>query len=85
MSRVERSPARFYHRTIVYLLFFILLLPLAGTMLYSVATSWSASILPSGLTFKWYIALWSDPRFLAAFGQSLLVCVGALIDRKSVV
>jgi putative spermidine/putrescine transport system permease protein len=35
-------------------------------------------LLPSGLTFKWY-ALWSEPRFLAAFGQSLLVCVGALL------
>ena len=41
--------------------------------------SWSASILPSGLTFKWYVALWSDPRFLAAFAQSLLVCFAALL------
>ncbi len=34
--------------------------------------------MPSGFTFKWYSQLWSDPRFLAAFGQSLLVCVAAL-------
>jgi ABC-type sugar transport system permease subunit len=32
-----------------------------------------------GFTFKWYLQLWSDPRFLHAFGQSLLVCVGALV------
>ncbi|MGH8380556.1 ABC transporter permease [Pseudomonas sp.] len=79
MSRAEPGTTRLYHRLMVYLLFIILLLPLAGTLLYSLATSWSASLLPSGLTFKWYLALWSDPRFLAAFAQSLLVCIGALL------
>ncbi|CAM3827349.1 ABC transporter permease [Pseudomonas reidholzensis] len=77
--RAEPGKGGLYHRLVVYLLFLILLLPLAGTLLYSISTSWSASLLPSGLTLKWYVALWSEPRFLAAFGQSLLVCVGALI------
>jgi len=63
MSPAEkRSPL--FHQLVVYLLFLILLLPLLGTLLYSLSTSWSASILPSGLTFKWYLALWSDARFL---------------------
>ncbi|CAN7165333.1 ABC transporter permease [Pseudomonas sp. LjRoot71] len=79
MSRADAKPAALYHRTVVWLLFLILLLPLAGTLVYSLSTSWSATILPSGLTFKWYVALWSDPRFLAAFGQSLLVCFGSLL------
>jgi len=79
MSRAELDAPGLYHRAVVWLLFLILLLPLAGTLLYSVATSWSASILPSGLTFKWYLQLWGDPRFLQAFGQSLVVCVGALV------
>ena len=77
--RAETKPAALYHRVVVWLLFLILLLPLAGTLLYSLSTSWSATILPDGLTFKWYLALWSDARFLAAFGQSLLVCLGALL------
>ena len=78
MSPAEkRSPL--FHQLVVYLLFLILLLPLLGTLLYSLSTSWSASILPSGLTFKWYLALWSDARFLAAFGRSLLVCFAALV------
>ncbi|WP_295481092.1 ABC transporter permease [uncultured Pseudomonas sp.] len=77
--RVDTPPGGWYHRTVVYLLFLILLLPLAGTLLYSLATSWSATLLPSGLTLKWYVQLWSEPRFLAAFGQSLLVCIGALV------
>ena len=79
MSRAEHNAPGLYHRIVVWLLFLILLLPLAGTLLYSLATSWSASILPSGLTFKWYLQLWGDPRFLQAFGQSLVVCVGALV------
>lgn len=79
MSHADAKPAALYHRVVVWLLFLILLLPLAGTLLYSLSTSWSATILPSGLTFKWYVALWSDPRFLAAFGQSLLVCFGSLL------
>ncbi|MFK3824404.1 ABC transporter permease, partial [Pseudomonas yamanorum] len=79
MSRAEPGSAALYHRVVVYLLFAILVLPLLGTLVYSIASSWSATVLPSGFTFKWYIQLWSDPRFLNAFGQSLLVCVGALI------
>jgi putative spermidine/putrescine transport system permease protein len=79
MSRAEKKASGLYHTTVVWLLLLILLLPLAGTLLYSFATSWSASILPSGLTFKWYLQLWGDPRFLQAFGQSLIVCVGALV------
>lgn len=75
MSRANQL----YHRSVVWLLLLILLLPLLGTLLYSLATSWSATILPSGLTLKWYGALWSDARFLTAFGQSLLVCAGALL------
>ncbi|MBU0901766.1 MAG: ABC transporter permease [Gammaproteobacteria bacterium] len=77
MSHAEkRSPL--FHQLVVYSLLLILLLPLLGTLIYSLSTSWSASVLPSGLTLKWYLALWSDARFLAAFGRSLLVCVAAL-------
>lgn len=72
------KPSPLLHQVVVYSLFAILLLPLLGTLLYSLSTSWSATILPSGLTFKWYVELWSDARFLAAFGRSLLICLGAL-------
>ena len=77
MSHAEnRSPL--FHQLVVYALMLILLMPLLGTLVYSLSTSWSATILPSGLTFKWYLALWSDARFLSAFGRSLLVCFAAL-------
>ena len=74
MSRAERL----YHRLVVWLLFLILFAPLAATLVYSLATQWSATLLPAGFTFKWYLQLWSDPRFLAAFGCSLAICFGAL-------
>lgn len=73
------DPAALYHRIVVWTLFTILLLPLLGTFLYSISTSWSATILPDGLTLKWYIQLWTEQRFLNAFVQSILVCTGALL------
>ena len=79
MSRDDSTSNSLYHRSVVWLLFIILLLPLAGTLIYSISSSWSATVLPSGFTFKWYEQLWGDPRFLTAFGQSLLVCVAALV------
>ena len=79
MRAAEARRGLLYHRVVVWLLFLILLLPLAATFLYSVSSSWSATILPDGLTFDWYLQLWSDERFLRAFGQSLLVCFGALV------
>ena len=53
MSRAESAPASLYHRSVVYVLLLILILPLAGTLIYSIASSWSATVLPSGFTFKW--------------------------------
>ncbi|MCX7133643.1 ABC transporter permease subunit [Aeromonas sp.] len=46
-----------------------LLLPLLATLLYSLSTRWGATLLPDGFTLEWYLQLWGDPRFLAAFGR----------------
>lgn len=67
-----------WHRAVVYGLLGMLVLPPAAALIHSLATGWSAAGLPSGFTLKWYAALWSDPRFLAACGRSLMVCGGAL-------
>jgi hypothetical protein len=75
MSRAERL----YHRTVTGLLLLILLLPLAATLIYALATQWGATILPDGFTLKWLTALWSDPRFLQALWHSLLICFGTLL------
>lgn len=74
MSRAESI----YHRLIVWVLFIVLLLPLAATLIYALVQEWGATILPSGFTLEWLTALWSDPRFLVALGHSLLICLGTL-------
>ncbi len=75
MSSFERR----YHQTVVLLVLLILLLPLLATLGYALATEWGATILPNGVTLKWFIALWGDNRFLVALGHSLLICFGALL------
>ncbi|MGX9417179.1 ABC transporter permease [Vibrio sp. RC27] len=67
-----------YHRTVVLTLVGILLIPLIATLAYSLSEHWGATIFPQGFTFDWYLKLWQDPRFLAAFGRSLLICLSAL-------
>jgi len=72
------QPASFYHRSIVISLIALLLIPLVATLAYSLSKQWGATILPQGFTFDWYLQLWQDPRFLAAFGRSLLICFSTL-------
>lgn len=68
-----------YHRAVVWGLMVLLGLPVAATLLYALSTRWGATVLPDGLTLRWFITLWQDPRFLLAFGNSLVVCVGTLV------
>ena len=57
----------------------MLVLPLLATLLYSLSTSWAATILPDGLTLKWYRELFSDVRFIAALFTSTWVCLASLL------
>lgn len=68
-----------YHRLVVATLLTLLLLPILATLLYSLSSRWGATILPDGVTLNWYLQLWSEPRFLAAFARSLLLCIGTLV------
>ncbi|WP_075478817.1 ABC transporter permease [Campylobacter coli] len=79
MSENLSLKAKIYHYGILFLVFLFLALPLAATFLYSISTSWGVSVLPDGLTLKWYIQLFSDERFLIALWHSLLVCIASII------
>lgn len=68
-----------YHYSVLSLLLLILMAPIAATALYSVSTSWGATLLPDGLTLDWYYQLWTDERFLTAFFRSLWICFAALL------
>ncbi|MBY8025997.1 ABC transporter permease [Vibrio fluvialis] len=67
-----------YHKTVVYGIVGIMLVPIIATLVYSLSSRWGATILPDGFTVDWYLKLLSDARFIEAFGRSLLVCVAAL-------
>lgn len=51
---------------------FYLLLPLVLTFFYSLFQQWG-DILPSGFTPQYYFQLFSDARFLAALGRTLVI------------
>lgn len=74
LSRWWPSP----YTLVVISVFILLALPLVATLGYALATSWGATLVPEGLTLKWFLSLWSTPRFQWAFARSMFVTVGAL-------
>lgn len=58
---------------------FLMLLPLIATFLNSIATQWSDTILPSGMTGSVYGEVLSDARFHAALLRSVTVAAIALL------
>lgn len=62
-----------WHRGIVTLLFIYLLLPVAATLLFALATEWQTTVLPEGYTLHWFVQLFGETRFLEAIGRSFLV------------
>ena len=66
-----RHAAGALHRIVIGVVLVVLLLPILSTLLYALSSEWGASVLPQGLTLEWFATLWTDPRFLLAFGRSL--------------
>lgn len=73
MREQERTSAAAWVILIVVLLY--LLLPIAGTLLYSLAVRWDSSLLPAGYTLQHYVTLFDDAKVVAALWRSLLVSV----------
>ncbi len=48
-------------------------LPIIGTIAFSLASSWSGTLLPSGFTLEWYVALFQEPEFIESLINSVLV------------
>ncbi|WP_209121768.1 ABC transporter permease [Alkalihalobacillus sp. BA299] len=66
------------HVYIVIALAIYLLLPLAGTLIYSLSEKWSTTILPESWTLSWYVQLFQDERFIAALSRSIFVIAVAV-------
>lgn len=67
------------HKIVVWLIILIMFFPVLATLLYSFSSHWGATILPDGYTVSWYKKLFSDSRFMQAFGRSLIICLLTLI------
>jgi putative spermidine/putrescine transport system permease protein len=67
-----KSSLRF-HKIAVGLLIIYLLIPLIGTVLFSVAGKWDHTILPESFTLNWYIELFHDDRFFSALQRTLFL------------
>ena len=80
-----RHAAGALHRIVIGVVLVVLLLPILSTLLYALSSEWGASVLPQGLTLEWFATLWTDPRFLLAFGRSLALCFGTLILSVAVI
>ncbi|GAB2535758.1 ABC transporter permease [Gracilibacillus alcaliphilus] len=68
-----------WHIIVSVVLAIYLVLPLVGTLLYSLAGEWSTTILPKSWTFEWYIQLFQDDRFFQALGRTVFVIAVAVI------
>lgn len=68
---MNRKNSRTY--LFIGLLLVYLFTPLLATFLYSLATKWQTTIIPEGITFKWYNLLFHDIRFLFALKRSFIV------------
>jgi putative spermidine/putrescine transport system permease protein len=64
-----------WHGTVIVLLLVYLFVPIAGTLLFSIATDWQSEIVPKGYTLQWYAQIFGDPRFIEAIGRTVFVSV----------
>lgn len=66
------------NRLLIALLCAYLILPLALTFLYSVFQEWT-SLVPTGLTFRYYAELLQDPGFYLPVARTLLISTGPVL------
>jgi len=62
-------------KIILVVIFIYLLLPILATLLYSLSSSWVDTLLPEGLTLKWYVQLIGNTEFLMVVLRSLFLSV----------
>ncbi len=59
-------------RTVVIVLFFaFMIIPVIATLIFSLSTRWDRSILPEGMTFKWWLLVTERKAFLVTLKNSL--------------
>lgn len=56
-----------------------MLIPIAATYLFSVATKWDATILPEGFTTEWYVTAFNHAYFASSLTNSFIVSLSAVL------
>jgi putative spermidine/putrescine transport system permease protein len=78
MTRLSGRPTGFGTAALAaYALY--LMTPIALIVLGSFGAVWSNTLLPVGVTGRWYEQLWSNRTFVAAFWTSLWVCGATVV------
>ena len=75
---MQNNSKRKLNRIIIVLISAYLILPLALTFLYSIFQEWT-SLIPTGLTFRYYIELLQDPGFYMPVVRTLLISTGPVL------
>lgn len=78
-ARARMTPGALVLRLALIAAAIYLLLPLLATIGFSLATVWSRTIVPEGLTLDWYKAAIADDRFWPTTIHTLQATVGAAI------
>lgn len=79
MTKDKKPLASVFSLLIIAGLVAYLLVPLLATFLYSIAQSWTTTVLPAGYTLDWFGELFRDPEFYAAMGRTLLLAFVATL------
>jgi putative spermidine/putrescine transport system permease protein len=61
-------------RVVMALYLTYLAAPIILLLIGSLGESWTNTLLPSGITGRWYLDVWADGSFRRAFSTSLIVC-----------
>ena len=66
-------------KSIVWIIFLYLCLPVVGTVIYSFATTWHRTVVPEGWTLDAYVTLFTDGAFWEALGRTGLLAGGTVL------
>jgi putative spermidine/putrescine transport system permease protein len=79
--RVPRGRPRVGQAILFIGLLVYITMPMLAVLLYSVATRWTANVLPDGYTVEWWSETLSDPAVVGAFGTTIvLATLTAVLD-----
>lgn len=65
--------------TVLVLYAVYLVTPMVLILIGSIGASWSNTLLPTGMTGRWYLQLLSDPTFRQAFWTSIWICAATVV------